>query len=518
MENSEIENQDNIKSNILDKIEKIGNKLPQPINIFIILITIILIISHIFFLMNVKTSYMGINIKTGKPEEIIIIVKSLLTYQGIAHIFNTMVSNFSGFSPLGTVLIAMLGVGVAENTGFLGAILKKMVITAPKKYITFVVVFTGVISNIAADAGIVVLPPLAAALFLALGRHPLVGFAAAFAGQSGGFSANLLLGTVDPLLAGISTEVARMIVPGYIVPATCNWYFMSASTFLIAFAGTFVTEKIIAPRLGEYNSLNCQEIPNISDKLTKLEDKGIKYACLSIVLFLIILALLILPITSPFRLNGSLNNYISKGLVPTIMLFFMIPGVIFGITIGSIKNNKDFSTYLVKSMNSMGGYVALSFFAAQFIAYFSYTNLGSLLAVKGASFLKNIGFTGFSLIISFTLLSGFINLFIGSASAKWAIMAPVFIPILMELGYTPEFGQIAFRIGDSVTNIITPLMPYFALLVAFAQKYDKKIGIGTMISIMIPYSIAFAICWTILLFIWFTLKLPLGPGSFIQMF
>ena len=503
------------KVNFLNIVEKIGNKLPQPINIFILLIFLLLLIAHILYLMKVEIHYTGLNISTGKIEELTLKINSLLTYEGIAHIFNTMTSNFTGFAPLGTVLIAMLGVGVAENTGFLSAVLKKIVITAPKKYITFIIVLTGVLSNIAGDAGIVVLPPLAAVLFMVLGRHPLAGFAAAFAGQSGGFSANLLLGTVDPLLAGITTEAAKLVDPNALITASCNWYFMMASTFIIAIAGTIVTEKIVVPRLGEYKDQDNELLENTSHELSKQEEKALKISGIVALMFIGLMCFLLLPKGSAFRVNGNLNNYVSKGLVPTIMIFFILPGLVYGIISGNIKNDKDFSNCLTKSMNSMGAYIALSFFAAQFISYFSYTNIGAIIAVKGASFLKEIHFTGFPLIILFIAFSGFINLFIGSASAKWAIMAPIFVPILMQLGYSPAFSQIGFRIGDSVTNIITPLMPYFGLLVTFAQKYDKKLGMGNMISIMAPYSLSFALCWIALLFIWFIFNLPIGPNSFI---
>ena len=487
----------------LDIIEIGGNRLPHPVTLFFLFCVAIIIISGITSKMGVSVTYEALNRTTGNFEETTVKVRSLMTGEGLRYIFNSMITNFTGFAPLGTVLIGVIGIGVCEGSGLMSALIKKIVMSTPKRAITAVVVFAGVMSNIASDAGYVVLVPLGAVIFLSFRRHPLAGLATAFAGVSGGFSANLLLGTTDPLLGGITTEAARLLDHNYFVDATANYYFMFISTFLITTLGAFVTEKIIEPRLGKYHGENEIDMTTISTE----ERKGLRAALVVMIVFVIIMAICTIPENGVFRENGSLKAWTSSGLIASMMLFFLLPGIAYGYVAGTLKSDKDVATLI-----GMGGYMAIVFTASQFIAYFGYTNLGTVIAVTGADTLKTIGFTGLPLIVGFVFLTGFINLFMGSASAKWAIMAPVFVPMLMQLGYTPEFTQLAYRIGDSSTNIISPLMSYFAMAVAFMQKYKKDGGMGTLISLMLPYSICFLIGWTILMVVWFILGLPLGPG------
>ena len=496
------------KPNLIDKslafIETLGNKLPDPITLFFILSIAVILISAIASLLNVSV----VNPSDNKT----IFAVSLLTPQGIRKMFLEAVNNFTGFKPLGTVLVAMLGVGVAESTGLLSALLRKIVLIAPGRFICPVVVFAGVMGNIAADAGYVVLVPLGAVIFLAFRRHPLAGIAAAFAGVSGGFSANLIINPLDPLLAGLSQSAAQLIKPNYQVSATSNYYFMIVSTFIITLIGWFVTEKIIEPRLGSYN----QDVDIPMERLTASERKGLLWAGLSLLIFTGIILALVLPpqgiLRDPKTFTIIPSPFIDS-IVIIIALGFLIPGIVYGKFSGSIENDKDVANALGNSMASMGYYIALAFISAQFIAYFSWSNLGLILAINGANFLKATGFTGVPLMLMFIIVSMLINLFVGSASAKWAIMAPIFIPMFMLVGYSPELTQAAYRIGDSSTNIITPLMPYFPVVVAFGQKYDKNLKIGTLISFMLPYSLAFLLGWAILFIIWFVLRLPLGPGA-----
>ncbi len=501
----------------LDGIERVGNALPHPVTLFMIFCAAIVLISELTARAGVAVEFTMIDRKTLETSVQNIEAISLMNAEGLRYMFTSAVKNFTGFAPLGTVLVAMLGVGVAEGTGFIGALLRKVVMSTPKQLITVVVVFLGIMSNIASDAGYVVLVPLGAIIFLNFGRHPLAGLAAAFAGVSGGFSANLLIGTVDPLLGGISTEAAKIIDPNYAVPATANYFFMIASTFLISLIGWFVVEKIVEPRLGEYKGAKEVRL----DVQSKEEKRGLLFAGLSTFAFVAIMLLLILPENAVLRdpANGEIlghSPFISS-IVAIIMLFFLVPGIAYGLGAGTIKSDKDVVASMSKAMSTMGGYLVLAFVAAQFIKYFSYTNLGIILAAKGAEFLQSINFTGFPLILAFIVISAFINLFIGSASAKWAIMAPVFVPMLMQMGFTPEFTQVAYRIGDSTTNIISPLMSYFAVIVAFAQAYDEEAGIGTLIATMMPFSMLFLLGWTVLLGIWFILGLPIGPGIGIYM-
>lgn len=498
----------------LDFVEAGGNKLPHPVTLFFILCLVVVAVSWICAKMGASVTYTALDRKTMEISEQTLEVKSLLSAEGIRYIFNSMVTNFTGFAPLGTVLVALIGIGVCEGSGLMSAVLRKVVTSTPKKAITAVVVLLGVMSNIASDAGYVVLVPLGALIFLSFKRHPLAGLAAAFAGVSGGFSANLLLSTTDPLLSGLTTEAARLMRPDYFVNPASNYYFMFVSTFIITIIGTFITERIVEPRLGEYKG----EVEDThAGDLTDLERKGLRAATISVVIYIAIMLVLMLPQNAILREDGLLKSFTSHGLVPALMFFFLIPGLVYGKVTKKINSDKDIANMMGKALAGMGGYLALVFVSAQFVAYFNYTHLGTYIAVEGAAGLEAIGFTGLPLIIGFILVSAFINLFMGSASAKWAIMAPVFVPMLMQLGYSPEFTQVAYRIGDSSTNIISPLMSYFAMIVAFAQKYDKDSGIGTLISIMLPYSICFLIGWTLLLVVWYTFNLPIGPDAFIHM-
>nr|WP_307774923.1 AbgT family transporter [uncultured Cetobacterium sp.] len=488
----------------LNVIEKGGNALPHPATLFAILALIIIVVSGIGSALDWSVDFVGINRKTMKTEEMVIATKSLMSREGVNYIFTSMVKNFTGFAPLGTVLVAIIGIGIAERSGLMAAILKKVALSTPKHLVTVMIIFLGIMSNVASDAGYVVLPPLAALVFLSFGRHPIAGLAAAFAGVSGGFSANLLIGTIDPLLGGISTEAARILDPAYEVLPTANWYFMAVSTFLITALGTFINDKIVEPRLGKYEGDEKLEFQEVTPE----EKKALRAAGIATVVVLIALVPLYMALG---------KNFLGSGLVPIIVLFFALPGLAYGKSIGTIKTDADVMGMLTKSFQGMAGYIVLVFFAAQFIAYFNYTNLGTILAVKGADVLQKTGITGIPLIIGFILIVGFLNLFMGSASAKWAILAPVFVPMLMRVGYTPEFTQLAYRIGDSSTNIISPLMSYFAMIIVFMQKYDKKASLGTLISTMLPYSVTFLVGWSIFLAIWMMTGLPIGPGAVMRL-
>ena len=497
-----------IRGNFIDRfltiIEKVGNALPHPATLFALFALGVVIISGIASLFNIEVIHPGTG-ETIRPV-------SLLSIEGLHRILTSMVTNFTGFAPLGTVLVAMLGIGIAEGSGLIGSSLRLLVIKAPKKLLTFAIVFTGVLSNTASEVGYVLLVPLAAVIFLAVGRHPLAGLAAAFAGVSGGYSANLLLGTIDPLLAGLSEEAARIIDPQYIVNPACNYYFMFVSTFVIAISGTWVTEKIVVPRLGKYKGkAEAEEIKDLSSD----EKKGLVYALIAGVIFAVILAFGTIPGNGFLRdpeTGDLLRSPFMSGIVAFIFLGAAIVGVAYGIGAKTLKNDADVMKGMGKSMETLGLYIVLVFFAAQFVAYFNWTNLGLIIAVEGAQILKSSGLGDIPLMISFIIVAAFINLFMGSASAKWAIMAPVFIPMFMLLGYTPEFTQVAYRIGDSISNIISPMMSYFALIVAFVERYEKA-GIGTVIATMLPYTVTFFILWSLLLVAWIILGLPVGPGA-----
>lgn len=503
------------KLGFLGTVEKVGNVLPHPAIIFVILCAIIMGVSHIMAKMGVSVTYQGIDIKTSEMKDMTVGVVSLLDANGIRYMFTSAVKNFTSFAPLGTVLVALLGVGVAEGTGLIGAVLTKLVTSTPKRLVTVVVVFAGVMSSIASDAGYVVLIPLGAVIFLSFGRHPLAGLAAAFAGVSGGFSANLLPGPTDALLGGITTEATKVASAGIQVGVMDNYYFLVASTLLITIIGTIVTEKIVEPRLGKYKGDVKEELTTISTN----EKRGLKFSGIALVIFIVAMGSLIIPggvLRNP-ETGEFLKSPFMDSIVIIIALAFFVPGVAYGIGARKIKNDKDVVTLMSKSMATMGGYIVLVFFAAQFVQYFTYTNLGTVIAVNGAEFLKGTGVTGIPLLVGFVVVAALINIFMGSASAKWAIMAPVFVPMFMAIGYSPALTQMAYRIGDSTTNLISPLMSYFALIVAFSEKYDKDAGAGTLISTMLPYSISLLVGWIALLILWYVFNLPLGPGIGIMM-
>ena len=492
-------------SRFLSLVETVGNALPHPATLFAIFAGLVIVISWLVSLMDVSVVHPG----TGDT----IAPFNLLSEEGLHRILEDMVVNFTSFAPLGTVLVAMLGIGVAEGTGLIGTSLRLMVLSSPKKLLTFVIVFAGILSNMASEVGYVLMVPLGGMIFLAVGRHPIAGIAAAFAGVSGGYSANLLLGTIDPLLAGLSEEAARIIDPAYVVNPAANYYFMLVSTFFIAAAGTWVTEKMVIPRLGEYKGeAQSEKI----EKLSKSEKKGLIYALVAALIFTFFIALGTVMDTGFLRdpdTGSLLKSPFMEGIVAMIFIGAAFTGVAYGIGAGTIKNDSDVMKGMGKAMETLGIYIVLSFFAAQFVAYFKWSNLGIIFAIEGAAVLEASGLGPIPLMIAFVLLSAVINMFMGSASAKWAIMAPVFIPMFMLLGYSPELIQAAYRVGDSTTNIISPMMSYFALIVAFLAKYDKKAGIGTVIATMLPYTFVFFAIWTVMLIIWFLLGLPVGPEA-----
>ena len=501
----------------LNAVEIIGNRLPHPIVLFAIFAIVIVFLSGICSSIGFSENGYLINRKTGGVELQTIKVISLLNGKGLAYMLTKMVTNFTGFAPLGTVLVAMLGVGVAESSGYINSLLKRTVEITPRKLITPVIVFLGVMSNIAGDAGYVVLIPIGALMFLAYGRHPLAGLAAAFAGVSGGFSANLLIGTLDPLLSGITNEAIKIIDPTYTIYPTCNWYFMAVSTFLITAVGTLITEKLIEPRLGAYHKSESLANIDVSTPLDDLQKRSLKWANLSFVVMVVGLVLVALPEHSFLRnpTTGSLidNSPLMDGIIPIVMAYFMLPAIVYGKLACTFKTHRDVCAAMGKSMAMMSSYTALVFVSSQFIAYFKYTQIGTVLALKGAKLFSSAGLHPIVIMVLFVIFSASANLLMGSASAKWTFLAPVFVPMFMLLGFSPELVQCAYRIGDSCTNIITPLMSQFVTIVVFTRRYDDKAGIGTLTSMMLPYSITFLITWTILLMVWMAMGWPLGPGT-----
>jgi aminobenzoyl-glutamate transport protein len=489
----------------LTVIERVGNALPHPAVLFASMAVLVVLASGMFAWIGIEAHHPGTD-ETIRPV-------SLFSLSGLHRILTEMVTNFTSFAPLGTVLVSMLGIGIAERTGLITTALRLFVISAPRSLLTFVIVFAGILSNTASEVGYVLLVPLGGMIFLAVGRNPIAGIAAAFAGVSGGYSANLLLGTIDPLLSGLSEEAARIIDPAYSVNPACNYYFLVASTFFIAAAGTWVTERIVVPRLGKYSG---EEEGERLERLTPDEKRGLYYATAAGAVFTAFLLWGTIPAEGFLRnpeTGGLLRSPFLSGIVAFLFLGSAAVGIAYGIGARTIRRDSDVIEGMQKSMQTLGLYIVLVFFASQFVAYFKWSNLGLIFAIHGADLLEASGLGTIPLMIAFVLLSALVNLCMGSASAKWAIMAPVFVPMFMLLGYSPELVQATYRVGDSITNVISPLMSYFPLVVAFMKRYDDEAGIGTVVATMLPYSVVFFLVWTVVLIAWFLFGLPVGPGS-----
>jgi aminobenzoyl-glutamate transport protein len=490
---------------ILDFIEKSGNLLPDPAMMFFFCLVIVWILSAIFS----NISFTEIDPRTGTP----LLVNNLLEGKNLARFLSQMVSIFVNFVPLGVVLVAILGVGVAENSGFVSTGLKLLLRITPKKLLTPMLIVLSIASHSAIDAGYIVMVPLGAVIFYAAGRHPLAGMAAAIAGVAGGFSANFVPSALDAMLQGFTQTAAHIIDPEKTVNILSNYYFTAASTTLIVAIGWFLTDKIVEPRLSKIK-LNEEIESDGIDSIEPKQKRAFYFAAASVIILLAGLVFALMPGDSPLRdEQGQITSFtapIMQSIVPIIFILFVVPGIIYGYMVGKFKKTKDVVESMTKSMEGMAYYIVISFFAALFIDAFGKSNLGALLALKGATLLKELAVPGVVTVVSIVFLTAFINMFVGSASAKWALLSPIFVPMLMQLGLSPELTQAAYRVGDSSTNIITPLNPYLPLFVVFAKRYYTGTGIGTIISMMFPYSISFLVLWTLFLILFWMVGLPLG--------
>ena len=490
----------------LAAVERIGNKLPDPTMLFIGLLFIVWVLSWLM-------SYMTFSVvdpRTGDP----LVVVNQLSGSAITSFFTAMVTNFTHFHPVGVVLVAMLGIGVAEHTGFINAGLRALLAITARWLLTPMLIAVGIVSHTAVDAGYVLVIPLGGVLFYAAGRHPLAGIAAAFAGVSGGFSANFVPSALDPMLQGISQVGAQILDPEIVLNPLNNFFFTASSSILIISFGWFLTDKVVEPRLrGTAIDGDQEDLPQMHD-LSEQERKGLRHALYSMLLGIVVLIATAWPEGSAWRdPTGNLTTGAAPlmgSIVPLIFLLFLLPGVVFGVSSGSLKSSRDMIEGMTRSMHSMAYYLVIMFFIAQFIYAFGQSNLGVLLALQGAEVLKKLALPGALTIAGIVIITGIVNLFVGSASAKWALLAPIFVPMLMTLGISPDLAQAAYRVGDSSTNIITPLMPYFPLVVVFCQRYVKGTGIGTVTAMMLPYSVTFIVIWTIYLLVYWAIGFPLG--------
>ena len=490
----------------LGTVERVGNKLPDPAVLFIALLFIVWILSWLLS----YVTFSVIDPRTSTP----LVVNNLMSGAAFTEFLSVMVTNFSHFHPVGVVLVAMLGIGVAEHTGFINTAIRSLLNVTPAWLLTPMVIMVGIVSHAAVDAGYVLVIPLGGVIFYAAGRHPLAGIAAAFAGVSGGFSANFVPSSLDPLLQGLSQAGAQILDPTVILNPLNNYFFTTASSVLIISLGWYLTDKVVEPRLrGTEIDGDAEDLPEMHD-LQSHERSGLRWALISMVVGLVLLFATALPDGSPWRApDGELTTGAApmmRSIVSLIFLLFLVPGIVYGIAAGTMKSSKDMIDGMSHSMHSMAYYLVIMFFIAQFVYAFGQSNLGVLLALEGAAFLKALAMPSIITIVGIILLTAFVNIFVGSASGKWGLLAPIFVPMLMSLGISPDLTQAAYRVGDSSTNIITPLMPYFPLVVVYCQRYVKGTGIGTVTAMMLPYSMWFLLTWSIFLVIYYTIGFPLG--------
>ena len=552
---------------VLDAVERAGNKVPHPVIIFLVLIALVIVLSHVFYLAGSSVTFEQAAVseqvepsgeelvgdeayQSADPEveQVTVEAQSLLSADGIRFIFTSPVANFNGFGVVGVIMVAMLGVGLAEEAGLIGAFIKRLVKVTPARFVTFSIVLLGVLSSIATDAGYLVLIPLAAAVFHSLGRHPLAGLAAAFAGVGGGFGVNFLITPVDGMLVEITNE--SITDPAQHVSITGNLFFGIVSTLLIAILATILTEKVVEPRLGRYDE--AEELPDgvpaeaagvpvgqgagvegeeatgaggsdhaSSNDLTPAERRGLRFAFWGLLGVTALVLLLTLPSWGPLRNpeTGSLveDSPFMGSIIFLILLYFFVMGLCYGKGAGTIKGSMDVINPMTKTVAGLAGLFFLLLVISQFIAYFNYSQLGTIAAVNMADALENAGLPTVWLIVGLVLMTAVIDIFIGGVVPKWAIFAPIFVPLFVQLGISPDLAVAAYRVGDSPINVVTPLMPYFALIVIFAERYRKKVGVGSIISLMLPYTVVLLVAWTALLVVWYLLGIPLGPGGSIYL-
>ncbi|MFO7325229.1 MAG: AbgT family transporter [Pseudomonadota bacterium] len=497
---------------LLGHVERIGNRLPDPAVLFLLLLGITLLVSAALSTLQ----FSAIDPRSGEPLAIV----NLLAGRQLTSLTSDMVTIFTGFHPLGVVLVAMLGIGVAEHVGFINAGLRALLAVTSRKLLTPMLIVVALLSHLAVDAGYVLVIPLGGVIFHAAGRHPLAGIAAAFAGVSGGFSASFLPVALDAQLAGITQEAAGLLDAGVQVNPLVNYYFTTASSLLIVALGWWLTDRVIEPRLlrsGAAIDGDMSEMPRF-EAPTPAERRGLRAALLTLLVAGVLMVASAWPGDSAWRSasSGALTAAdapIMRSIVALIFLFFLLPSIAYGIAAGTVKSHRDVVQGMSRAMGTMSYYMVLVFFMALFIAAFNRSNLGVLLALEGGAALKALGLPLAVTMVGIVLLTCFINLFVGSATAKWALLAPIFVPMLMQLDIDPATTQAAYRVGDSSTNIITPLMPYFPLVVVFCQRYVKSSGIGTVVALMLPYSVSFLVGWSLVLVAWLLLGLPMGVGA-----
>jgi len=495
----------------LDGIEYLGNKVPHPAVLFLLLIVVLVVLSQLFQWLGTSVSYQQINPETHELEQATAAVRSLLSADGIRFVFTSVVSNFINFEPVGIILVAMIGVGLAERSGLIGAIISKIVIVAPPRAMTAILVTLGVLSSIASDAGYLVLIPLGAVAFHSMGRHPLAGLSAAFAGVAAAFGANFLVKPIDGILAEMTNDAIHIVDPTQSISLTANFYFGAASSLMLIVVCTLVNDWLVEPRLGKYEG----DTPIPENKGLSLEEsRGLWFAFLTMLVFVAVVSLLTFPSGAPLRnpVTGDIigDSPFMASLVFLIMLAFLVTGIACGLGAKTIQTADQIIDAITQTFADLAGLLFLFFVIAQFVAYFTFTNMGTVLAVNLANALKDANLNSVTLLIAFILIGLVLSVPVPNILPKWAIMAPVFVPLFMKLGVDPDVVLAAYRVSDSPPNVINPLLPHFALVVGFARRWQPNAGVGTVVAMMLPYSAATMIVWVILFFAWYLLDIPFG--------
>ncbi len=506
----ELNSQPPAAKGFLGWVERMGNKLPHPFWMFVWICILIVVVSGITAYFNVSA------IDPGKGTSVM--ARSLISGEGLRWFLQEVVTNFAHFAPFGLVLVMIMGVSIAEQSGLLAVALRNVAFAVPKKVVMPVIFMLGACGNIGSDAGIVIIPPIAALIFSKMGLHPIAGLVAGYAGATAGFTANFFIAGTDVMLAGITTQVSSAIDGGIEVSATANWYFMIVSTLALGLGGAFIVRRFTIPRCNAFAGAEMLSEADLAKNqgMTEEEKRGLRHAGISLLIYIIVITLLVAPAWGPLR-DPETGNIVPspflRGLVPILFFFFAIPGYYYGKATGTIVKSNDILKHMEFGMKGLSGYIVLMLIVAQFIELFSWSNLDKIVSIFGAEFLQSTGLTGPVLFTVFMIIVAILNIFLGSGSAKWAIFAPIFVPMLAQLNYSPAFVQLMYRVGDSITNCVTPLYVYFPLLLGWINKYDKRIGIGTVVSLLIPYAAILFVIWVLLLFVWYGLNLPIGVGE-----
>lgn len=495
----------NIFLRIIDRVERVGNRLPDPSILFFSLCLIMLLLSSLLSVLNVTA--------TDPTNDKTIHITNLLSVSGIQKILSETITNFATFPALGMVLVVMIGMGIAEKTGYFEHLLNSVVDKTPQKFVIPFLIFISILGNAAGGVVPMIMPVLTAVIFIKMGYHPIAGLVISYAAVEVGYGANLLIGLDDALAFSFTQSALKLFSGEASINIAMNWYFTAISTFLLPPIIFYVAKKFTIPSFqnSQIDKMHAESVKTFNQR----SKKALTYANISVVVFLLFIVAILIPQNSILRNNdtGSIlvESPLMDGFGVILLLVFIIPGLVYGYMSRSIVSTKDIGRLMTNSMSDMGSFIIVIFFAAQLLAYFDWSNIGKVMAINGAELLKNQN--GVILIIGLIILTSVINIFMGSASAKWAILAPIFIPMFATLGYHPAFTQMVYRIGDSITNPITPMIPYLPFLLTIAQRYDKSIKLGTLIAHLLPYSIIIGVVWTVIMLIWFLLGLPVGPGG-----